>query len=376
MSCRLLAQGDVFAVSMADTAKVLVSLLRDTAISTATPNTLVYFRVDKMLPASNSSLLVDPRHSAMTMKVHHLSHCVLAYQRYIQATKATRACCLVYTWGVEYDFHHCLTPFHGIGLHAGVVLLYNTHWIAASATAESTCREHSCGAGRWSCSKGSGMSWSERCGCTCTSSMAARNGRAAACLAAPGPAAGPHEPPGAHSCPTRVLLWPIAVSGVFTACEGLRRYWLIPPPVAYACLMCNTEQRVSLIQFILHNTTDTSAMLLQGAEASSVCVSILIHGPSGCGKSTAVSAAAAALGLNIVPYSCHEFIGQSDAAVAAALKAALESAQEFAPAVLHLEDLSALCSAEQAQGSALGKTPSRCIITSTSAEVWHLFGDM
>ncbi len=96
-------------------------------------------------------------------------------------------------------------------------------------------------------------------------------------------------------------------------------------------------------------------MLMQGAEASNVCVSVLIHGPSGCGKSTAVSAAAAALGLNVVPYSCHEFIGQSDAAVAAALKASLESAQDFAPAVLYLEDLSALCSAEQAQGGALGE---------------------
>lgn len=93
---------------------------------------------------------------------------------------------------------------------------------------------------------------------------------------------------------------------------------------------------------------------LQGPEADSVCVSVLLHGPSGCGKSTAVSAAAAALGLNVVPYSCHEFIGQSDAAVAMAIRAALESAQEFAPALLHLEDFSALCSAEQAQGSAPG----------------------
>ena len=72
VSRRLLAQGDVFVVSMADTggtAEVLASLLRDTAVSTAVPNPLVYFRVDKMLPASNTSLLVDPRRSAMTMKV-------------------------------------------------------------------------------------------------------------------------------------------------------------------------------------------------------------------------------------------------------------------------------------------------------------------
>ena len=70
--CRLLAQGDVFAVSMAGvagTAEVLASLLRDTAISTDVPSTLVYFRVDKMLPATNASLLVDPKRTAMTMKV-------------------------------------------------------------------------------------------------------------------------------------------------------------------------------------------------------------------------------------------------------------------------------------------------------------------
>ena len=94
---------------------------------------------------------------------------------------------------------------------------------------------------------------------------------------------------------------------------------------------------------------------MQGAEADSVCVSVLLYGPSGCGKSTAVSAAAAALGLNVVPYSCHEFIGQSDAAMASAIRSALESAQEFAPSILYLEDLSALCSAEQAQGAALGE---------------------
>ena len=102
---------------------------------------------------------------------------------------------------------------------------------------------------------------------------------------------------------------------------------------------------------------NVATMLLQGAEAGTVCVSVLLHGPSGCGKSTAVSAAAAALGLNVVPYSCHDFIGQSDAAVAMTVKAALENAQEFAPAVLYLEDFSALCSAEQAQGSAPGAAP-------------------
>lgn len=57
---------------IAGTAEVLASLLRDIAISTDVPSTLVYFRVDKMLPANNTSLLVDPKRTAMTMKVQHM----------------------------------------------------------------------------------------------------------------------------------------------------------------------------------------------------------------------------------------------------------------------------------------------------------------
>ena len=96
--------------------------------------------------------------------------------------------------------------------------------------------------------------------------------------------------------------------------------------------------------------------MLQGPEAENISVSVLMCGPAGCGKSTAVSATAAALGLNVVPYSCHEFVGQSDAAVVMAIRTAFENAQEFAPAILFLKDLSALCSAEQAQGSASGNS--------------------
>ena len=227
--CRLLAQGDVFAVSMADTvgtAEVLTSLLRDVAISTAVPENLVYFKVDKMLPASKSSLLVDPRHSAMTMKVQHMPHCVLASQPYAAASTPHLTCCLLHTRGMDQQsFHACLTPFHVLALHAGVVLLYNTHRAAASATAESLCRERSCGAGTCASSKGSRMSGSERCRCTRSGSVAAWNRRAAACLAMPGPAAGPHEPPGAHSCPACLMLLAPCCSGALTAHTGLRRYW-------------------------------------------------------------------------------------------------------------------------------------------------------
>ncbi|CAL5226879.1 g9752 [Coccomyxa viridis] len=236
---RLLAQGDVFAVSMADiagTAEVLASLLRDTSISTDVPSTLVYFRVDKMLPASNTSLLVDPRRTAMTMK----GSCSCTMPIGLRPSPQLRA------------------PAEGAA----------TAPVHAPATGEAACLSRS----------------------------------------------------------------------------ALAAYALAPRLPGAGVLLPAWRQVAKLLALMNH----------QGAEASNVCVSVLIHGPSGCGKSTAVSAAAAALGLNVVPYSCHEFIGQSDAAVAAALKASLESAQDFAPAVLYLEDLSALCSAEQAQGGALG----------------------
>jgi hypothetical protein len=74
--CRLLAQGDVFGASISDTLgmrDLLAGLLRDAARSTAISESAVYFRVDKMLPASSSSLLVDPEQTAMTLKVHRLS---------------------------------------------------------------------------------------------------------------------------------------------------------------------------------------------------------------------------------------------------------------------------------------------------------------
>ena len=72
MLCRLLAQGDVFAVSISDTngtTDLLKGLLTDAGRRAAITNSLVYFRVDKMLPACLTSLLVDAQRSAMTMRV-------------------------------------------------------------------------------------------------------------------------------------------------------------------------------------------------------------------------------------------------------------------------------------------------------------------
>ncbi|KAK9918621.1 hypothetical protein WJX75_005422 [Coccomyxa subellipsoidea] len=74
-------------------------------------------------------------------------------------------------------------------------------------------------------------------------------------------------------------------------------------------------------------------------------VALLLHGPSGSGKSTAVHAAAAALGLHVIPYSCHDFNGQADAVAASAVRAAFRSARTFAPAILLLQDFGALSDA-------------------------------
>ncbi|KAG2428807.1 hypothetical protein HXX76_011507 [Chlamydomonas incerta] len=76
---------------------------------------------------------------------------------------------------------------------------------------------------------------------------------------------------------------------------------------------------------------------------------LLLHGPPGSGRRTAARAAAAALGLHFVAVSCHELApppGGSDAAAqrgaAAALRAIVDAAEAFAPAVLLLQDLEAL----------------------------------
>lgn len=80
-----------------------------------------------------------------------------------------------------------------------------------------------------------------------------------------------------------------------------------------------------------------------------------MHGPSGSGKSTAAHAAAAALGLHVVPYSCHEFNGQADQVAASALRAAFQGARSFAPAVLLLQDFAAL-----SDGNAPGRSHGPC----------------
>lgn len=45
---------------------------------------------------------------------------------------------------------------------------------------------------------------------------------------------------------------------------------------------------------------------VQRAAELGVQASVLVVGPPGAGKATAVNAAAAALGVHIVPFTCHE----------------------------------------------------------------------
>ncbi|CAK0786225.1 hypothetical protein CVIRNUC_009438 [Coccomyxa viridis] len=237
---RLLAQGDVFAVSISDTngtTDLLKGLLTDAGRRAAITNSLVYFRVDKMLPACLTSLLVDAQRSAMTMR----GNCSASIP---------------------------------LGLHP---IAEDRHLLARGAH---------------------------------------ENGNASAASRSGG-------------------MLGRSASAAYESSARLPGTGILLPA---------WRQLAQLLAALNH----------EGPEAENISVSVLMCGPAGCGKSTAVSATAAALGLNVVPYSCHEFVGQSDAAVVMAIRTAFGNAQEFAPAILFLKDLSALCSAEQAQGSASG----------------------
>lgn len=92
---------------------------------------------------------------------------------------------------------------------------------------------------------------------------------------------------------------------------------------------------------------------MQDSAALALQVSVLLLGPRGSGRSTAVRAATAALGIHLVPFSCHDLKGQTDSQTATALKASLEAAQEFAPVVLLLRHFEVL--SESPQGASQGE---------------------
>lgn len=103
---------------------------------------------------------------------------------------------------------------------------------------------------------------------------------------------------------------------------------------------------------------------LQDSAALALQVAVLLLGPRGSGRSTAVRAAAAALGIHFVPFSCHDLKGQTDAETATALKASLEAAQGYAPVLLMLRHFEVL--AESPNGATPGqKRKSHATINTT-----------
>ncbi|KAA6429814.1 MAG: peroxisome biogenesis 6-like [Trebouxia sp. A1-2] len=107
-----------------------------------------------------------------------------------------------------------------------------------------------------------------------------------------------------------------------------------PNPELAGCgpLLPSWRQLADLFLPLLHR--DSSALALQ--------VAVLLLGPRGSGRGTAVRAAAAAVGIHFVPFSCHDLKGQTDAETATALKASLEAAQGYAPVVLMLRHFEVL----------------------------------
>lgn len=100
------------------------------------------------------------------------------------------------------------------------------------------------------------------------------------------------------------------------------------------------------------------SLLVQDSAALALQVSVLLLGPRGSGRATAVRAATAALGIHLVPFSCHDLKGQTDSQTATALKASLEAAQGFAPVVLLLRHFEVL--SESPQGASQGDCQSQC----------------
>ena len=116
---------------------------------------------------------------------------------------------------------------------------------------------------------------------------------------------------------------------------------------------------------------------LQSGRDAALRVALLLHGPSGSGRATAARAAAAALGLHVVPFSCHELGGGpqqqppqqqqgGEGTAVAALRAAFEAAAQFAPALLLLQDFEVL--AEAAPGGGHAYAPAiHCLHVGTAA---------
>ncbi|KAK9814693.1 hypothetical protein WJX72_009974 [[Myrmecia] bisecta] len=90
-------------------------------------------------------------------------------------------------------------------------------------------------------------------------------------------------------------------------------------------------------------------LMHEGSVAYNLRTALLLHAPRGAGKATAVGAAAAALGAHVVPFSCHELCGASEAKTGLALRTAFEAAGRFSPAIIVLRHFSALLDPSQSQ---------------------------
>ncbi len=109
----------------------------------------------------------------------------------------------------------------------------------------------------------------------------------------------------------------------------------------------------TVVSALSEASSDQPCCWLQDSSALALQVAVLLLGPRGSGRGTAVRAAAAALGIHFVPFSCHDLKGQTDAETATALKASLEAAQGYAPVVLMLRHFEVL--AESPNGATPGQ---------------------
>ena len=105
--------------------------------------------------------------------------------------------------------------------------------------------------------------------------------------------------------------------------------------------------------------------VFQDAPCSGVRLAVLLLGARGAGKATAARAAAAALGLHLVPFSCAELAAEGQAADA--LHGAFEAAQPFTPALLLLRHFG---TAAAGAPGVTGAKPAYVNVTRVGMRVW------